>query len=125
MSHFLSPLRSTSAGTREVNSMARFDKARWQVMSPLLDELLDTSGARRDARLARIKSRDRVLADELAALLAINAEVETGQFLEGTALARIGELTLRGKRIGGYTLQRQLGAGGMGTVWLARRSDGL
>ncbi|HUL66728.1 MAG TPA: serine/threonine-protein kinase [Burkholderiaceae bacterium] len=105
--------------------MARFDKARWQVVSPLLDELLDTSGAQRDARLARIQSQDRVLADELAALLAINAEVETGQFLEGSALARIGELTLAGKRIGGYTLQRQLGAGGMGTVWLARRSDGL
>src|SRR5262245_14358582 len=31
---------------------------------------------------------------------------------------------LAGERIGAYTLESELGAGGMGSVWLARRSDG-
>src|SRR5215470_9385451 len=104
--------------------MARFDKARWRVVSPLLDELLDAEDSRREERLAQIHTKDRGLAHELATLLAINAEVETGQFLEGSALRWVGASTLAGRRIGSYKLQRQLGAGGKGTVWLARRADG-
>jgi serine/threonine-protein kinase len=31
---------------------------------------------------------------------------------------------LAGLELGGYTLERPLGQGGMGSAWLARRSDG-
>lgn len=101
--------------------MAGIDRDRWQRVSPLLDELLDADAARRAERLAQIRGEDAPLADEVAALLAREAAVETVQFLEGSALDGA---TLAGRTIGSYTLERPLGHGGMGSVWLARRSDG-
>src|SRR5674476_458602 len=34
------------------------------------------------------------------------------------------QLTLTGVELGAYTIERPLGTGGMGSVWLARRTDG-
>jgi len=104
--------------------MVAITKSRWQAISPLLDELLDADGPQRNARLEQIHRADRELADEVAALLAREADFETEQFLEGSALDPDETATLTGRTIGSYTLERPLGAGGMGSVWLARRSDG-
>jgi serine/threonine-protein kinase len=104
--------------------MAGIERTRWQAVSPLLDELLEAGAAQREARLAQIRRQDRALADDVAALLAREAAVETAQFLEGSALEATGAASLAGRTIGSYTLERPLGQGGMGAVWLARRSDG-
>jgi hypothetical protein len=104
--------------------MAGIDKTRWQVLSPLLDELLEADPDQRTDRLARIQHDDGALAAELAQLLAHQAHVETAQFLEGSALDLSGSGAFAQQDIGNYTLDRPLGQGGMGNVWLARRSDG-
>ena len=104
--------------------MVAITKSLWQAISPLLDELLDADEPQRAARLDQIRKVDSALADEVSALLAREADVETEQFLEGSVLDPNRTTTLAGQRIGGYTLERALGAGGMGSVWLARRSDG-
>jgi hypothetical protein len=104
--------------------MAAIDKTRWQVLSPLLDELLDADPAERTERLAQIRNDDGALGEQLAALLARHAEVETAQFLEGAALGLPQGTSLVQQVVGSYTLERPLGHGGMGSVWLARRSDG-
>jgi serine/threonine-protein kinase len=104
--------------------MARIDTARWQLVSPLLDELLDADEIQRAARLARIRRDDPALGDEVATLLARQAAIETSDFLEGSALRFAGATSLAGQVVGSYTLERPLGQGGMGAVWLARRSDG-
>ena len=104
--------------------MAGMDKARWQRVSPLLDELLDSDDAQRQTRMAQLRLRDAALADEVAALLAQQAAIETADFLAGSALAPPDGTVLAGRRIGAWTLERMIGAGGMGTVWRARRSDG-
>ena len=101
----------------------QIDAARWAQLSPLLDELLELDADARSARLASLALRDRLLADTLAALLDRQGRVDRERFLDGNALGPSGA-SLAGQAIGAYTLERPLGAGGMGSVWLARRSDG-
>ena len=102
--------------------MASIDKARWEILSPLLDQLLDLDATERGARLAAIRRDDGGLADELEALLAQQTSVDRDAFLDGSALS--GDATLAGRVVGSYTLEGPIGQGGMGNVWLARRSDG-
>jgi serine/threonine protein kinase/Tfp pilus assembly protein PilF len=97
---------------------------RWRTLSLLLDDLLDLAGEERDRRLQEISRGDPGLGAELTDLLARQTAIEQGGFLEGQALALAPAPALAGTALGGYTLVRPLGQGGMGTVWLARRSDG-
>ncbi|MCE9657555.1 MAG: serine/threonine protein kinase [Burkholderiales bacterium] len=102
--------------------MARLDPARWKVLSPLLDELLEAEPGEREARLASLRGEDPLLAKELEAVLARGAAAERENFLGGVAMGI--EASLEGKTVGNYTLIAPIGSGGMGSVWLARRNDG-
>ena len=102
--------------------MRTIDRARWPVLSPLLDELLGLDEPARSERLAALCAQDEALADDLVALMARMGDLEGAAFLEAPALPPPRELA--GQTIGAYTLQRELGQGGMGSVWLARRTDG-
>ena len=97
-------------------------KETWGRLSPLLDELLDLADDERDARLAALRAQDPVLADAVAAMLQHLPAIERGEFMPASALPKPGGLG--GQAIGPYTLVREIGHGGMGTVWLARRTDG-
>src|SRR5262245_18702140 len=106
--------------------MVPLDKTRWRTISPLLDELLELDAAARAALLARIGKEDAPLAEALASLLEADASARRERFLEGTAdvVEAQPAATLAGRTIGAYTLDEPLGVGGMGSVWLAHRSDG-
>ena len=95
----------------------------WQRVSPLLDELLELDAAGRAARLAALRTSDATLAAAVERMLAQEDALDAEHFLEGGALASE-EPSLAGRTLGAYTIERPLGAGGMGSVWLARRSDG-
>ncbi|HEY0939776.1 MAG TPA: serine/threonine-protein kinase [Steroidobacter sp.] len=103
--------------------MNPIDGPRWRALSPLLDELLDTPLVARQARLRQIAAQDRALAEELESLLAEHATVERAGFLEAGPSLPL-PVGLAGQVIDRYTLDHQIGEGGMGSVWLAHRSDG-
>jgi serine/threonine-protein kinase len=104
--------------------MAAINLSEWPHISRLLDELLDADEGQQAQRLTQIGAREPGVAAQLQRLLGHRAAVETTQFLEGTALAAMDQRSLEGRTVGSYTLECLLGAGGMGGVWLARRSDG-
>ncbi|HSE27488.1 MAG TPA: protein kinase [Gemmatimonadales bacterium] len=105
--------------------MARLDPDLWQAAQPLLDEVLDTPAATRGSIFARIRTERPEVARLVEALLA--AEDVDSPTLDGLGLADVlrEPPALGGQAIGPYTLERLLGEGGMGTVWLGRRSDGV
>jgi serine/threonine protein kinase/Tfp pilus assembly protein PilF len=98
---------------------------RWRLLSPYLDQALDLSQSERGPWLARLRRDDAVLAADVESLLAECDTINGAGFLEGSALPlQPPSSALAGLRIGAYTLVSPLGSGGMGTVWLAERSDG-
>jgi serine/threonine protein kinase len=94
----------------------------WRNLSPYLDEMLELAPERRQPWLKSLHEKDEELASALESLLAEQQELQGEGFLE-KSLPRF-SAGLAGQTLGAYTLVSQIGQGGMGTVWLARRSDG-
>jgi serine/threonine-protein kinase len=99
--------------------MAVLDRDRWRVLEPLLDHALDLPPEERDGWLDELRAHSPALAAELTHLLSGQAAAERSAFL-----ATPPDASLVGLRLGAYVLERPLGHGGMGSVWLARRTDG-
>ena len=96
----------------------------WPRIKQLLDAVLDLPPSQRSDYLDRHCAED--LRAEVDALLAAEDEVET--FIErpvAELLSRWIAEDREGQRVGVFGLQRLLGQGGMGMVYLARRDDGV
>jgi eukaryotic-like serine/threonine-protein kinase len=110
-------------------------RALWSRLEEILDRVAALQGAARDAEVVRMCGDDVQLREE-ALSLSRHAD-RVGNFLEEPALGPgfsllpkeaappdDGKDRLLGHRVGRYRLEKRLGAGGMGVVYLATRDDG-
>src|SRR6478672_9582849 len=98
--------------------MTRIDASRWNELSPLLDEVLELTDEQRQAWLETMRATRPQVAAELEKLLSELESLDAAGFLQGDPSALLGHNSLAGQAIGAYTLEAQIGHGGMGSVWL-------
>jgi len=96
----------------------------WQEVSPYLDQAMTMADEERSAWLASLRQQNPALADLLQSLLDEHQMLSQDRFLERDPVPRPGGEALAGQMIGAYRLVSLIGQGGMGSVWLAERSDG-
>jgi len=104
--------------------MLKLAAEQWKVLSPHLDAALDMSEEERAGWITSLRKQDPALGHDLEVLLREHHKLSNEGFLEKTAPRLPDRRGLAGQRLGAYSLISQIGQGGMGTVWLARRSDG-
>jgi serine/threonine-protein kinase len=104
--------------------MSSAEQQRWRTISYYLDEALDLDAAARVAWLDEIDLREPAIAAVVRSLLAEHESRREDPLLSDEPIAGLAGGSLVGQQLGAYTVESLLGHGGMGTVWLAHRSDG-
>lgn len=99
---------------------------RWARIKAILAEVLEQGAENRAVVVNKYCADDAPLRAEIERLLALNdsetISLEQAPFISNLEERRAARL-VSGETIGTWTLERELGQGGMGSVWLAQRTD--
>src|SRR5688572_11418185 len=104
--------------------MATEQQEKWREISRYLDEAFDLDEVARAAWLDQLDLQAPTIAPAVRALVAEKEQLAQTPLLLETPPVAFHRMGLAGQQLGAYTLDSVLGHGGMGTVWLAHRSDG-
>jgi len=101
------------------------DKRRWKEVEALFLQLADLRKADQDRQLGLVAREDAELAREVRTLLEEDADPHPLLESETAGAWNLEQdARLTGSRVGAFTLARWMGAGGMGSVFEAERTDG-
>jgi serine/threonine-protein kinase len=107
--------------------MPQMTDEHWRSLSGHLDVALGLTEADRERWLSGIAASDPEMAALIAQILGVRERQEFAEFLHGDldiAKSAIATASMVGRAVGPYVIDAQIGQGGMGTVWRARRADG-
>jgi serine/threonine-protein kinase len=105
--------------------------AEWPAINALLDEALNLPASEHATWLAGLDGERGSHREALRMLLSQQAEIETDDFLQEIPRLDIAadeppaNAVVAGSDVGAYRLISEIARGGMGTVWLAERSDAM
>jgi serine/threonine-protein kinase len=105
--------------------MSTVPPGQWRSFSEYLDQALDLAEPDRAAWLSALAHSNPELAAAVSDALSQSERTDYHKFLAEPpyAFEDIAGATLIGRRVGPYVIEAEIGRGGMGSVWRARRVD--
>ncbi|MGZ5796371.1 MAG: protein kinase domain-containing protein [Caldimonas sp.] len=102
------------------------DTNEWAAAMAAFDAWADLPEAQRLAWLENLAATRPGLHARVLALIRADLDAEDRSFLSPQSAETVLPVeSIEGKRLGPWLIERLIGSGGMGQVWLARRTDGL